>query len=62
MEANASKYSLVWKKSTLRLEEKLKENIQATLAHIHALTLQEAGEYADEEWAVKAGIQRANGD
>jgi len=29
IEANASKYSFVWKKSTLRFEEKLKEKIQA---------------------------------
>lgn len=46
IEANANKYSFVWKKSTLRFEEKLKEKIQTTLAHIHALTQQEAGEYA----------------
>jgi transposase len=45
IEANANKYSFVWKKSTLRFEEKLKEKVQATLAHIHALTQQEAGEY-----------------
>ena len=30
IEANASKYSFVWKKSTLRFEEKLKEKIQAS--------------------------------
>lgn len=47
IEANASKYSFVWKKSTLRFEEKLKEKIQATLAHIHTLTQQEAGEYTE---------------
>ncbi len=44
---DASKYSFVWKKSTLRFEEKLKEKIQATIAHIHTLTQQEAGEYAE---------------
>lgn len=44
IEANANKYSFVWKKSTLRFEEKLKEKVQATLAHIHTLTQQEAGE------------------
>ncbi|WP_261795543.1 transposase [Rubeoparvulum massiliense] len=31
IEANPNKYSFVWKKSTLRFEEKLKERIQATL-------------------------------
>jgi len=45
IEADANKYSFVWKKSTLRFEEKLKEKVQATLAHIHALAEQEAGEY-----------------
>ncbi|MGP3608426.1 IS1182 family transposase [Anoxybacteroides rupiense] len=44
IEADANKYSFVWKKSTLRFEEKLREKVQATLAHIHALTAQEAGE------------------
>ncbi|WP_424769456.1 IS1182 family transposase [Paenibacillus sp. sgz302251] len=44
IEANANKYSFVWKKSTLRFEEKLKEKVQATLQHIHAITQQEAGE------------------
>ncbi|MNC18325.1 Transposase DDE domain protein [compost metagenome] len=46
IEASASKYSFVWKKSTLHFEEKLKEKMQATLAHIHRLTQQEADEYA----------------
>ena len=46
IEASASKYSFVWKKSTLRFEKKLKEKIQETLAQIHSLTQQEAGEYA----------------
>ena len=31
IEANANKYSFVWKKSTLRFEEKLKEKIRETL-------------------------------
>ncbi len=31
IEADANKYSFVWKKSTLRFEEKLKEKIQETL-------------------------------
>lgn len=44
IEADANKYSFVWKKSTLRFEEKLREKVQATLAHIHRLTEQEAGE------------------
>ncbi|WP_424768228.1 transposase [Paenibacillus sp. sgz302251] len=46
IEADANKYSFVWKKSTLRFEAKLKEKVQETLAHIHTLIQQEAGEYA----------------
>ncbi|MGG4147629.1 IS1182 family transposase, partial [Paenibacillus algorifonticola] len=46
IEADANKYSFVWKKSTLRFEEKLKVKVQETLAHIHTLTQQEAGAYA----------------
>ncbi|MHA7967594.1 IS1182 family transposase [Paenibacillus sp. CAU 1782] len=45
IEADANKYSFVWKKSTLRFEAKLKEKVQETLAHIHKLTQQEASEY-----------------
>jgi len=45
IEANANKYSFVWKKSTEKLEAKLKEKIQETLKHIHELTeLERAGE------------------
>ncbi|WP_339230226.1 IS1182 family transposase [Aeribacillus sp. FSL K6-2833] len=43
IEADANKYSFVWKKSTLKFEEKLKEKIQETLKHIHELTQLEAG-------------------
>jgi len=49
IEADANKYSFVWKKSTLRFEEKLKEKVQETLTHIHTLTQQEAGEYTAAE-------------
>ncbi|WP_082673094.1 IS1182 family transposase [Paenibacillus senegalimassiliensis] len=49
IEADANKYSFVWKKSTLRFEEKLQEKVQATLAHIHELTAQEANEYRPAE-------------
>lgn len=49
IEADANKYSFVWKKSTLHFEEKLKEKVQAALAHIHTLTQQEAGGYAAAE-------------
>src|SRR5690606_22141100 len=38
IEANANKYSFVWKKSTIRFEEKLKEKIKATLEQIHEIT------------------------
>lgn len=44
IEANTDKYSFVWKKSTLRFEEKLKAKVKETLAYIHQLTEQEAGE------------------
>ncbi|WP_369903342.1 IS1182 family transposase [Bacillus manliponensis] len=38
IEANANKYSFVWKKSTEKFEATLKENIQKTLQYIHELT------------------------
>lgn len=38
IEANANKYSFVWKISTTRFEEKLKEKIQQTLQHIEEVT------------------------
>ncbi len=43
IEANANKYSFVWKKSTAKFEAKLKEKIRETLQHIHELTQLEAG-------------------
>lgn len=42
-EANANKYSFVWKKSTAKCEAKLREKIKETLQHIHELTELEAG-------------------
>ncbi|MEL3961140.1 IS1182 family transposase [Lysinibacillus endophyticus] len=42
IEANANKYSFVWKKSTLKFEEKLKDKIKETLQHIHELVQSEA--------------------
>lgn len=42
IEANANKYSFVWKKATAKFEEKLHEKIQETLEHIHELTHSEA--------------------
>ena len=41
IEANANKYSFVWKKSTLRFEEKLQMKIKETLEHIHTVAVQE---------------------
>ncbi|MCM3068544.1 IS1182 family transposase, partial [Priestia flexa] len=38
IEADANKYSFVWKKSTSKFEAKLREKIQETLQHIHELT------------------------
>jgi len=42
IEANANKYSFVWKKATLKFEAKLKEKVQDTLKHIHEITQLEA--------------------
>ncbi|WP_442857389.1 IS1182 family transposase [Bacillus sp. FJAT-42315] len=42
IEANANKYSFVWKKSTTRFEEKLKEKIDQTLQHIEEVTKSES--------------------
>lgn len=44
IEADANKYSFVWKKATSKFEAKLKEKIQETLKHIHAITELEAEE------------------
>ena len=38
LEADANKYSFVWKKATSKFEAKLKEKIQETLKHIHEIT------------------------
>lgn len=37
IEANANKYSFVWKKATSKFEERLKEKIKETLQHIHGV-------------------------
>ena len=42
IEANANKYTFVWKKATTKFEAKLKEKIQETLKHIHKITRLEA--------------------
>ena len=42
IEADANKYSFVWKKATSKFEAKLKEKIQKTLKHIHEITKFEA--------------------
>lgn len=43
IEANANKYSFVWKKSTSKFEAKLRDKIQETLQYIQELTQLEAG-------------------
>jgi len=43
-EADANKYSFVWKKSVTKYEAKLKENIEKTLKKIHNITELEAEE------------------
>ncbi|WP_162139923.1 transposase [Bacillus methanolicus] len=48
IEANANKYSFVWKKTTDRFKEKLKEKIQETLRQIEAITQLEAESYLME--------------
>ncbi len=47
IEADANKYSFVWKKSITKFEEKLKEKIQETLRHIEEMTQMEADTKAD---------------
>ncbi|MFS0821583.1 hypothetical protein [Bacillus sp. 1P02SD] len=42
IEANANKYSFVWKKATTKFEEKLRGKIQETLRHIEVMTELEA--------------------
>jgi transposase len=42
MEADANKYTFVWKRATSKFEEKLKEKIKETLQHIHELMESEA--------------------
>ena len=49
IEANANKYSFVWKKSTSKFEAKLKEKIQEVLQHIHELTQVETETVQKEE-------------
>ncbi len=44
IEADANKYSFVWKKATSKFEAELNEKIQETLKHIHAITELEAQE------------------
>jgi len=48
IEADANKYSFVWKKATSKFEAQLKEKIQETLQHIHELTQLEAGTKEEE--------------
>lgn len=43
IEADANKYSFVWKKATTRFEAQLQDKIHETLTHIHALTERESG-------------------
>jgi len=55
IEADANKYSFVWKKATTKFEAKLKEKIQETLQHIHELTQLEATS-GEKEWESSAEI------
>jgi transposase len=47
IEADANKYSFVWRKSTSKFEGKLREKIQETLRHIEEITEIEADTKAD---------------
>ncbi|MGN1211600.1 MAG: transposase, partial [Candidatus Cryptobacteroides sp.] len=49
IEANANKYSFVWKKATTKFEAKLQEKIDETYQHIQAITLEENRELTHEE-------------
>lgn len=63
IEANANKYSFVWKKSTLRFEEKLKEKIKETLQHIHEIAQAEEIEFegiSTEEATIEQLEEMAN--
>jgi transposase len=48
IEANANKFSFVWKKSTSKFEAMLREKIQETLQYIQQLTQEESGEVQKE--------------
>ena len=47
IEADANKYSFVWKKSTIRYEKQLKEKIRETLQEIHEIAEAEGLELGD---------------
>lgn len=49
IEANANKYSFVWKKATTKFEAKLQEKIDETYQHIQAIILEENRELTREE-------------
>ncbi|WP_062353753.1 IS1182 family transposase [Bacillus kwashiorkori] len=48
IEADANKYSFVWKKATSKFEAKLKEKIHETIKHIHEITELETEENRKE--------------
>jgi hypothetical protein len=49
MEANANKYSFVWKKSTTKYKAKLQENVKALLDEVDAVQEWEDEVYSDRD-------------
>ena len=49
MEANANKYSYVWRKSVRRYKKQLEEKIQGLLAHIDEVNEKENAQYGDSD-------------
>lgn len=49
IEANANKYSYIWKKNVERQEEKIKENVKKLLQHVEELQKKEDEEYGSHD-------------
>ena len=47
IEANANRYSYIWKKNALRHESMIKEKVKKLLSHIEQLQKEEDAEYGD---------------
>ena len=60
IEADANKYSFVWKKSTSKFEAQLKEKIEETLKHIHEITKLENETNQNKEFSEQDLTEIAN--